>query len=120
MNRYNYEGYGNYGNHRRHNGFNNSRSKADEAFLKPYYYMRNGLLHIRYNVDRCIRLSEAEEQKIKEQFSKRPHAKQEILSDNWQLLVDFVGKEVIEDGIKEAAEVTRQKSMGYTDGYEDN
>ena len=36
-----------------------------DTAIKPYYYMRNGLLHVRFTVDRCVELSKAEENQIK-------------------------------------------------------
>lgn len=72
-----------------------------ETAIKPYWYLRNGLLHIRYSVDRCIKLSPSEEAEIKRKLSERPSEKQSILEDKWDFLTECVGKEIINDGIAE-------------------
>lgn len=71
-----------------------------ELAIKPYYYYRNGLLHIRYSVDRCVELSEAEKAKLKEDMTKS-HDKQSILADAWNFFTTCVKKPVIMDGIGE-------------------
>ena len=73
-----------------------------ETAIKPYYYLRNGLLHIRYTVDRCVELSKSEEAEIKEAISKNPAGKMNILSDKWNLLTTMVERPIIMDGIAEA------------------
>lgn len=72
-----------------------------ETAIKPYWYLRNGLLHIRYNVDRCIKLSPSEEAEIKRKLSENPAEKQCILEDKWDFLTECVGKTIIHDGIAE-------------------
>ena len=46
------------------NKSNNQVYVEGELAIKPYYYFRNGYLHIRYNVDRVIKLSETEAAKL--------------------------------------------------------
>ena len=70
-----------------------------ETAIKPYLYMRNGLLHARYTVDRCMKLTPDEEQRIKVAFNTED--KQEVLLNEWKLLAEHVGREVIYDGIAE-------------------
>lgn len=72
-----------------------------ETAIKPYHYIRNGLLHVRYTVDRCIELSESEERSIKEALAKDMANKQSILAESWDFLVKCVGKTVIRDGVAE-------------------
>lgn len=69
--------------------------------IKPYYYLRNGLLHVRYNVDRCVELSEAEENGLKIQLSANPSNKQAVLAKAWKFFTDCVEKSIIMDGIAE-------------------
>lgn len=73
-----------------------------ETAIKPYYYARNGLLHVRYTVDRCMELSPSEAERIKADITSNQADKQEILSSFWSFLEKTVGKPVIFDGIKEA------------------
>lgn len=72
-----------------------------EIAIKPYYYMRNGLLHVRYTVDRCVELSKAEDTKIKVDLTSSPADKQTVLSNAWNFLTNAVGKTIIMDGIAE-------------------
>jgi len=73
----------------------------DEIAIKPYYYLRNGLLHVRYTVDRCVELSETECAKLKMDLTASSSDKQSILSKAWNFFTECVGKVVIQDGIAE-------------------
>lgn len=72
-----------------------------ETAIKPYGYLRNGLLHVRYTVDRCVELSYHEVANIKAKITSNPSAKQEILLNEWNFQTECVGKPVIFDGIAE-------------------
>lgn len=67
---------------------------------KPYYYMRNGLLHCKYVVDKAVELSEDEVLNVKNEFAKAPFDKQEILERQWELQVKLNGKKIL-DGVEE-------------------
>lgn len=73
----------------------------DETAVKPYYYLRNGLLHARYTVDRCIELSLQEVERTKAKVMENPSSKQEILFNEWNFQTKCVGKPIILDGISE-------------------
>lgn len=79
-----------------------------ETAIQPYYYIRNGLLHVRYKVDRVVELSESEEREIKEKITLEPYNKQGILSKMWNLLTVYVGRSIIFDGIKAGEEKMRE------------
>lgn len=80
-----------------------------ETAIKPYYYFRNRLLHVRYTVDRCIELSPSEAEELKRKLAENPADKQGIFSKAWSFFTDCVEKTVIHDGIKEIEErVTRK------------
>ena len=72
-----------------------------ETAIKPYRYLRNGLLHVRYTVDRCIALSVSELERIKAKVTENPSSKQEVLLNEWNFQTECVGKPVISDGIAE-------------------
>ena len=72
--------------------------------VKPYYYLRNGLLHVRHTVDRAVDLSKDEVMRIKEELNKDPAQKQQILGREWNLQTVMNEKPVIMDGIKAAEE----------------
>lgn len=72
-----------------------------EIAIKPYYYLRNGLLHVRYTVDRCVELTSTEEAKAKVDITLKPEEKQNILAKLWTLISKQVGRPIIMDGIAE-------------------
>lgn len=84
-----------------------------ETAIKPYYYYRNGLLHIRYSVDRCVELSDTEKTKLKMELTTNSTDKQEILAKYWNFFTTCVGKEVIADGI---AELEKRMKGNNSDG----
>lgn len=79
----------------------------DEIAMKPYYYFRNGKLHIRYNVDRCVNLSDAESAQLKVTLAST-FDKQTALAKAWNFFTTCVKKEVIRDGIAEAEKSIRE------------
>ena len=83
------------------NKSNNQVYVEGELAIKPYYYFRNGYLHIRYNVDRVIKLSETESAKLKLEMTANPADKQSVLAEAWSFFEKTVGKPVIHDGLKE-------------------
>lgn len=82
-----------------------------ELAIKPYYYFRNGYLHIRYNVDRVIKLSETESAKLKLEMTANPADKQSVLAKAWNFFEKTVCKPVIHDGLKEV------EKKGIFNGY---
>lgn len=72
-----------------------------ETAIKPYFYLRNGLLHVRYTVDRCVELSSTETAKLKVDMTANPSDKQTVLSKAWNFFAECVGKPVIMDGVAE-------------------
>lgn len=84
----------------------------NETAIKPYYYVRNKLLHVRYTVDRAIRLSDVEDSRIKEELTVAPYKKQEILETNWNLLEKYVRKPIILDGIAELSKRIKGNKNG--------
>jgi len=82
-----------------------------ETAIKPYYYFRNGLLHVRYNVDRCVELSKAEQIKLKMELT-TSYDKQDVLAKTWNFLTEFVGKPIIIDGIAEIEKRIKEHNDG--------
>lgn len=72
-----------------------------ETAIKPYLYIRNDLIHIRYTVDRCTKLSKAEAERIKKEITGEPARKQDILLGFWKFLTGDAGHPIIMDGIAE-------------------
>lgn len=68
-----------------------------ETAIKPYYYFRCGVLHVRYTVDRAIELTPAEVTKLK--IDLVTSNKQEVLEKTWNMLEKTVERPIIQDGI---------------------
>ena len=81
-----------------------------ETAIKPYYYLRGGALHARYNVDRVIELSPTEVAKLKVDMTSGD--KQEVLGKAWNLFETCVQKPIILDGIAYADERMKGKENG--------
>ena len=89
--------------------YTNSVINSEQA-IKPYYYVRNGRLHVRYTVDRAMDLSEAETDRIKRELTEAgPQNKQEVLGKEWELLENMVERPVIQNGLDNIAERKRGK-----------
>ena len=81
-----------------------------ETAIKPYFYLRNGYIHIRYTVDRCMKLSPAEVSQLKERITQDSVHKQNILTEYWQFFSDFVKKDIIRDGVTEFENLIQEYS----------
>lgn len=84
-----------------------------EASIKPYYYFRNGLLHVRYTVDRAMDLSKEESVRLKAELTEDPANKQIILQKAWNFYADCVNKDIIKDGLKAGDERIKELSSEY-------
>ena len=72
-----------------------------ETAIKPFLFIKGNELHVRYTVDRCMKLSSSEVAKLKEELTANPTYKQSILKKAWNFFSVTVGKEIIHDGIAE-------------------
>lgn len=71
---------------------------------KPYFYLRNGLLHVKGNFDKCIELSPSEAERLKDKLSSASYGaeeKQDILYNFWQFCERELKKPVIQNGLSE-------------------
>ena len=84
-----------------------------ETAIKPYYYFRNGLLHVRYNVDRCVELSPSEIAKLKVDLTSGRKDKQEVLADAWNFFTTCVERPIIMDGVAEFEKRLKGNNNGY-------
>ncbi len=77
-----------------------------ELAIKPYYYYRNGLLHVRYIVDRCFELTREEADDLKKEISKTQDnsEKQLVLANTWKDLSDNPDKILFNNGIAKLEE----------------
>lgn len=71
---------------------------------KPYFYVRNGLLHVKGNFDKCIELSQTEVKSLKEALQAASYGseeKQAVLYSFWNFCEIELKKPVIQDGLSE-------------------
>ena len=85
-----------------------------ETAIKPYYYFRNGKIHVRYLVDRCIELSETESAGLKLDLTANLADKQGVLEKAWSFFEKTVGKSVIMDGIAELDKKIKEYKRGHS------
>ena len=71
-----------------------------ETGIKPVFFLKGKRLFVKYNVDRCIELSETESEALKKQMSENLADKQGVLEKAWSFFSMTVGKPVIHDGIQ--------------------
>ena len=90
-----------------------------ETAIKPYYYFRNGSLHVRYTVDRCMKLSSSEVAKLKDELTASPSYKQSVLRKAWSFFSVTVGKEILHDGIAELEKQIKEFKNGHKNGHKD-
>ena len=76
-----------------------------ETAIKPFLFIKGNELHVRYTVDRCMKLGSSEVARLKDELTASPSYKQSILKKAWNFFSVTVGKEIIHDGI---AELERQ------------
>ena len=80
--------------------------------IKPYYFLRDKVLHVRYNVDEAMKLSDAEADRIKAELDEGgAGCKQDVLARNWQVFEGAVGKETF-DGTRYANEKMARARQG--------
>ena len=86
-----------------------------ETAIKPYYYFRNGSLHVRYTVDRCMKLTSNEVAKLKVDLTASPADKQSILEKAWNFFSLAVEREIILDGIADLEKQIKEFKNGHKD-----
>ena len=69
--------------------------------IKPYLYVRNKMLHVRFTIDKCIALTDTEEKELYKRLSEHPEKKQEILAEYWSVTANMIERPIY-DGIKVA------------------
>ena len=72
-----------------------------ETAIKPFLFIKGNELHVRYTVDRCMKLSSSEVARLKDELTANPASKQSILEKAWNFFSVAVGKGIIHDGIAE-------------------
>lgn len=55
--------------------------------MKDYYYIRSGYLHYVHRVDDAIKLTELEDEQIKQKIAANPSDKKEVLENLWNNLM---------------------------------
>ena len=86
-----------------------------ETAIKPFLFIKGNELHVRYTVDRCMKLSSSEVVKLKDELTANPAYKQSILEKAWNFLSVTVGKAIIHDGIAELEKQIKEFRNGRKD-----
>lgn len=72
--------------------------------VKPYFYIRNKNLHVRYVCDKCVKLTDNELAVLYKHLDEHPEKKQEIFAETWSIVANL-NKRPVEDGIKTADKI---------------
>lgn len=86
-----------------------------ETAIKPFLFIKGNELHVRYTVDRCMKLSSSEVAKLKDELTASPSYKQSILRKAWNFFSVIVGKVIIHDGIAELEKQIKEFKNGHKD-----
>lgn len=86
-----------------------------ETAIKPFLFIKGNELHVRYTVDRCMKLSPSEVAKLKDALTASPSYKQSILRKAWNFFSVTVGKVIIHDGIAELERQIKEFKNGHKD-----
>lgn len=84
-----------------------------ETAIKPFLFIKGNELHVRYTVDRCMKLSSSEVAKLKDELTASPSYKQSILRKAWNFFSVIVGKVIIHDGIAELEKQIKEFKNGH-------
>lgn len=79
-----------------------------DVAIKPYLYVRNKMLHVRFTSDKCVALTESEESELYRRLTEHPEKKQEILAEFWSMTADMIERPVY-DGIQVADRIMDEK-----------
>ena len=86
-----------------------------ETAIKPFLFIKGNELHVRYTVDRCMKLTSSEVARLKDELTASPSYKQSILRKAWNFFSVTVRKEVIHDGIAELERQIKEFKNGHKD-----
>ena len=76
--------------------------------IKPYFYLRNKNLHVRFTEDKCVELTDAEMERLFKQIDEHPEKKQIIYAELWSVVANL-NERPVKDGIKTADEIMEAK-----------
>ena len=78
--------------------------------IKPYFYVRNKNLHVRFTCDKCVELTDAEMERLFEQIDRHPEKKQVIYAEMWSVVANL-NERPVKDGIKTADKIMDSKRL---------
>ena len=79
-----------------------------DVAIKPYLYVRNKMLHVRFTSDKCVALTESEESELYRRLTEHPEKKQEIFAEFWSMITSMIERPVY-DGIQVADRIMDEK-----------
>jgi hypothetical protein len=76
--------------------------------IKPYLYIRNKNLHVRFTCDKCVELTDAELSTLYKRLNEHPESKQDIFAEVWSVVANL-NERPVKDGIKVADRLMDEK-----------
>ena len=76
--------------------------------IKPYFYIRNKHLHVRYTNDKCVELTDSELERLYKELTEHPERKQEVFAQMWSIVANLDGRPLL-DGVKVADRIVENK-----------
>lgn len=87
--------------------YNRVTVEGDVA-IKPYFYIRNKFLHVRYTSDKCVQLTDAELSELYRRLTEHPENKQGIFEEVWSF-VAHTAERPLYDGVRIADKIVEDK-----------
>lgn len=79
-----------------------------DVAIKPYLYVRNKNLHVRFTCDKCVELTEAELSSLYKRLDEHPESKQDIFAEVWSVVANL-NERPVKDGISTADKIMEAK-----------
>ena len=76
--------------------------------IKPYFYIRNKHLHVRFTSDKCVPLTDTELEKVYKSLDEHPENKQEVFAEMWSIVANLLDRPLY-DGVKVADKIVEGK-----------
>lgn len=78
--------------------------------IKPYFYIRNKNLHVRFTCDKCVELTDSELSSLYKRLDEHPESKQDIFAEVWSVVANL-NERPVKDGIKTADKIMESKRL---------
>lgn len=78
--------------------------------IKPYFYIRNKHLHVKFASDKCIELTESELNALYKKLTEHPEKKQDIFEETWSVVANLDNRPLL-DGVRVADKFMEDKRL---------